>query len=51
MFPNGVGNVESHTNIINRRLMPVQIKANVIALAGDVVGEPRSRWWWLISKR
>jgi integrase len=30
VFPNGNGNVESHANIINRALVPVQIKAGVV---------------------
>ncbi len=31
VFPNGSGNVESHASIINRGLIPAQLKAGVTA--------------------
>jgi integrase len=34
VFPNGVGRVESHANIVNRGLIPVQIAAGVTASDG-----------------
>jgi integrase len=33
-FPNGAGRIESHANIINRALLPVQIAAGVITATG-----------------
>jgi integrase len=30
VFPNGIGRIESHANIINRGLVPVQIEAGVV---------------------
>jgi integrase len=34
VFPNGAGNVESHTNIINRGFIPAQIAAGVVTASG-----------------
>ncbi len=35
VFPNGLGKIESHANIINRGLIPVQIKTGIIQQAGQ----------------
>ncbi len=42
VFPNGLGNVESLANIINRGLMPAQVAAGVVIDTGekDEKGEP-----------
>jgi integrase len=42
VFPNGKGNVEFHRNIINRGLIPIQIKAGIFTemQARDEQGEP-----------
>ncbi|PAP95245.1 tyrosine-type recombinase/integrase [Mesorhizobium wenxiniae] len=42
VFPNGVGNVESLANIINRGLMPAQVAAGVVVDTGekDADGKP-----------
>jgi integrase len=42
VFPNGNGNVESHANIVNRGLIPVQLAAGVTIESdeGDGEGEP-----------
>jgi integrase len=34
VFPNGIGRIESHANIVNRGLIPVQIAAGVMAAPG-----------------
>ena len=34
VFPNGIGRIESHANIVNRGLIPVQIAARVTASKG-----------------
>jgi len=34
VFPNGVGNAESHTNIINRGFIPAQLAAGVVTASG-----------------
>ena len=34
VFPNGVGRIESHANIVNRALGPVQIAAGVVTKTG-----------------
>ena len=39
VFPNGIGNVESHANIINRALIPVQIAAGVCTIVKAVDGK------------
>jgi integrase len=39
VFPNGAGNVESHANIVNRALVPVQIAAGVVDIAKDGEGK------------
>ena len=39
VFPNGAGNVESHANIINRALVPVQIAAGVCMIVKDADGK------------
>lgn len=41
VFPNGVGNIESLSNIIQRGLVPIQIEAGVTAPVLDDRGEPR----------
>jgi integrase len=41
VFPNGAGNVESHANIINRGLIPIQLAAGVTAPILDGAGKPR----------
>jgi len=35
VFPNGAGNIESHANIINRALIPVQMAAGVCSVVRD----------------
>ena len=35
VFPNGAGNVESHANIVNRALVPVQIAAGICFVVKD----------------
>jgi integrase len=35
VFPNGVGRIESHANIVNRALAPVQIAADVVTKIGQ----------------
>ncbi|MBX8785097.1 MULTISPECIES: tyrosine-type recombinase/integrase [Pseudochrobactrum] len=37
VFPNGLGKIESHANIINRGLIPVQIKAGITQQDGQEV--------------
>jgi integrase len=39
VFPNGAGNIESHANIINRALVPVQIAAGVCSVVKDKDGK------------
>jgi integrase len=39
VFPNGLGNVESHANMINRVLIPVQIAAGVCTIVKDADGK------------
>jgi integrase len=39
VFPNGVGNVESHANIINRALVPTQIVAGVCIIVQNANGK------------
>jgi integrase len=39
VFPNGAGNVESHANIVNRELMPLQIAAGVCTIVKDADGK------------
>ncbi|WP_354552162.1 tyrosine-type recombinase/integrase [Kaistia defluvii] len=39
VFPNGVGNVESLGNIINRGLVPAQIRAGVATATGEIDAE------------
>jgi len=56
VFPNGRGNVESHTNIINRGLIPAQIAAGVITAPGKAkyTGLHRLRHFyasWCINRR
>ena len=34
VFPNGIGRIESHANIVNRGLVPVQITAGVVTAKG-----------------
>jgi integrase len=34
VFPNGIGRIESHANIVNRGLIPTQIAAGVVAKGG-----------------
>ena len=41
VFPTGVGNIESHGNIINRALIPVQIAAGVTLRAKGDDGRPK----------
>lgn len=41
VFPNGVGNVESHANIINRALHPVMVTSGVTLPVLDEMGEPK----------
>ncbi len=41
VFPNGVGNIESHANIINRALIPAQLAAGVTVPVLDGAGKPR----------
>lgn len=36
VFPNGAGRIESHANIVNRGLIPVQIKAGVADPTGEI---------------
>jgi integrase len=40
VFPNGAGRVESHANIVNRGLIPVQIAAKVSVPVEDAQGKP-----------
>lgn len=40
VFPNGLGNVESHANIITRGLIPTWIRAGVTVPMLDAVGKP-----------
>lgn len=36
MFPNGLGKLESHANIINRGLKPAMVAANVATDTGEI---------------
>lgn len=40
VFPNGAGNVEAHSNIVQRGLLPVQIAAGITVPVLDASGEP-----------
>jgi integrase len=40
VFPNGAGNVESHTNIVQRHWMPLQVAAGVSIPVLDDAGNP-----------
>ena len=35
VFPNGIGRIESHANIVNRGLIPVQVAAGVVTAKGE----------------
>jgi integrase len=41
VFANGAGKVESHANIVNRGLIPVQLAAGLTVQASDEDGKPR----------
>ena len=56
MFPNGRGRIESHANIVNRGLTPVQIAAGVVdsERQGEVHRAARLRHFyasWCINRR
>ena len=38
-FPNGVGNVESHANIVKRGLQPAQVSAGIVTAGKDEAGK------------
>jgi integrase len=40
VFPNGAGRVESHANIVNRALVPVQLAAGITEPVKDAQGRP-----------
>jgi len=42
VFPNGSGNIESHTNIVRRGLQPAMIAASIVVDTGEVDEEGRA---------
>jgi integrase len=56
VFPNGIGRIESHANIVNRGLIPVQIAAGVTTINGEAkyIGLHSLRHFyasWCINRR